>query len=67
MPSGQVATMRCNLGQSLDQLKEHFASELKVSADIILMLFDGKYTKCLEHRKYLKMNNSQIKFLVIAH
>ena len=44
MPSGQVATMRCHLGQALGQLKGHFATELKIPADVILMLFDGKYT-----------------------
>lgn len=42
MPSGQVVTMACTLGKTLLELKRHFASELKMSVDVIMMIFDGK-------------------------
>ena len=41
MPSGQVATMRCGLTQTLAELKHHFASELKIPPTMILFVFDG--------------------------
>jgi len=42
MPSGQVVTLACTLGQNLESLKSHFAQELKMSASLIMMMFDGK-------------------------
>ncbi|XP_025107613.1 IQ and ubiquitin-like domain-containing protein [Pomacea canaliculata] len=42
MPSGQVVTMACTLGKTLLELKRHFASELKMSVDVIMMIFDGR-------------------------
>jgi hypothetical protein len=42
MPSGQVATLACTLGQTLSQLKEHFATELKMSANLLLLIYEGK-------------------------
>ena len=42
LPSGQVATLRCHLGQKLVDLKQHFANELKMSMDSLLFMFDGK-------------------------
>ncbi|ESP01005.1 hypothetical protein LOTGIDRAFT_52457, partial [Lottia gigantea] len=42
MPSGQVVTLACSLGQSLSQLKDHFSQELKMPAASILLMFDGK-------------------------
>ncbi len=42
MPSGQVATMRCHLGQVLGQVKGHFAVELKIPEEVILIMYDGK-------------------------
>ena len=54
MPSGQVATMRCHLGQSLGQLKAHFASELKLPIEVILMLFDGMYQNIRHHLLRIK-------------
>ena len=44
MPSQQVATLRCHLHQTLRELKEHFASELKIPASVIMLTFDGKFT-----------------------
>jgi len=38
MPSGQVATMRCGLSQTLAELKHHFASELKIPPQMILFI-----------------------------
>ncbi|XP_071082848.1 IQ motif and ubiquitin-like domain-containing protein isoform X1 [Haliotis cracherodii] len=42
MPSGQVVTLACTLGQTLQQLKEHFSSELKMPVNLILIMHDGK-------------------------
>ncbi|KAL3853468.1 hypothetical protein ACJMK2_017004 [Sinanodonta woodiana] len=42
MPSGQVVTLACTLGQTLGELKDHFSSELKMSVNLILLMFDGK-------------------------
>lgn len=42
MPSGQVVTLACTLGQTLSQLKDHFAQELKLPVNIILVMFEGK-------------------------
>lgn len=42
MPSGQVVTLACTLGQSLEQLKQHFSTELKMPVNLILLMFDGK-------------------------
>ncbi|CAH1783739.1 unnamed protein product [Owenia fusiformis] len=42
MPSGQVATLACTLGQTLRELKDHFAAELKMPPQLILLMFDGK-------------------------
>ncbi|XP_041350379.1 IQ and ubiquitin-like domain-containing protein isoform X2 [Gigantopelta aegis] len=42
MPSGQVVTLACTLGQTLKQLKDHFASELKMPFSLILLMHDGK-------------------------
>ncbi|GFO15604.1 Iq and ubiquitin-like domain-containing protein [Plakobranchus ocellatus] len=42
MPSGQVVTLACTLGKTLESLKTHFASELKMSSALIMMTFDGK-------------------------
>ncbi len=43
MPTAQVATMRCHLGQVLSQIKSHFASELKIPEEVILIMHDGKF------------------------
>ncbi|XP_050413811.2 IQ and ubiquitin-like domain-containing protein [Patella vulgata] len=42
MPSGQVVTLACTLGQTVLQLKEHFSSELKMPVSTIILMFDGK-------------------------
>ncbi|GFR93086.1 IQ and ubiquitin-like domain-containing protein [Elysia marginata] len=42
MPSGQVVTIACTLGKTLESLKTHFASELKMSSSLIMMTFDGR-------------------------
>ena len=42
MPSGQVTTMACALGQTMQELKEHLASELRMPADKLVFMFDGK-------------------------
>lgn len=42
MPSGQVVTLACTLGQSLEQLKQHFSTELKMPHNLIMLMFDGK-------------------------
>lgn len=42
MPSGQVVTQACTLGQTLEQLKQHFSSELKMPVNLIMLMFDGK-------------------------
>ncbi|KAL8612502.1 hypothetical protein ACOMHN_053756 [Nucella lapillus] len=42
MPSGQVVTLACMLGQTLQDLKVQFASELKMPLNLILLMFDGK-------------------------
>ena len=41
MPSGQVVTLACLLGQTLHQLKDHFSQELKLPVNLILLMFDG--------------------------
>eukprot|EP00057_Strongylocentrotus_purpuratus_P004505 XP_003728839.1 PREDICTED: IQ and ubiquitin-like domain-containing protein isoform X1 [Strongylocentrotus purpuratus] len=41
MPSGQVTTMACALGQTMHELKEHLASELRMPADKLVFMFDG--------------------------
>ena len=53
MPSGQVVTLACTLGQTLRQLKEHFASELKLPYSLILLMHDGK-NSTLFYRHILK-------------
>ncbi|KAK3734124.1 hypothetical protein RRG08_000036 [Elysia crispata] len=42
MPSGRVVTIACTLGKTLESLKTHFASELKMTSSLIMMTFDGK-------------------------
>ncbi|WAR27195.1 IQUB-like protein [Mya arenaria] len=42
MPSGQVVTQACTLGQTLEQLKQHFSMELKLPVTLIMIMFDGK-------------------------
>ncbi|KAL4226123.1 hypothetical protein ACF0H5_014110 [Mactra antiquata] len=42
MPSGQVVTQACTLGQTLEQLKQHFSAELKMPVNLIMLMFDGK-------------------------
>lgn len=42
MPEGHVQNMTCSLKQSFLELRNHFASELNQSPQMILMLFDGK-------------------------
>lgn len=42
LPTAQVATMKCALNQSLAELKEHFAVELKIPANVILLLYEGE-------------------------
>ncbi|XP_067684534.1 IQ motif and ubiquitin-like domain-containing protein [Haliotis asinina] len=42
MPSGQVVTLACTLGQTLLQLKEHFSNELKMPVNLIMIMHDGK-------------------------
>lgn len=42
MPSGQVTTMACALGQTMHELKEHLASELRMPADKLVFMFDGE-------------------------
>jgi len=42
MPSGQVVTLACTLGQTLDNLKTHFSQELKMPSSLIMLMFDGK-------------------------
>ena len=42
MPSGQVVTQACTLGQTLEQLKQHFSSELKMPVNLIMLMFDGR-------------------------
>ncbi|XP_064632189.1 IQ motif and ubiquitin-like domain-containing protein isoform X2 [Lineus longissimus] len=42
MPSGQVATLACTLGQTLRELKDHFATELKMSSSVLLLIFEGR-------------------------
>lgn len=51
VPSGQVVTLACTLGQTLELLKSHFASELKMPASAIMLMFNGEYTSC---RNFLK-------------
>ncbi|XP_060080948.1 IQ and ubiquitin-like domain-containing protein [Ylistrum balloti] len=41
MPSGQVVTLACTLGQTLAQLKAHFAAELKMPINLIMLMFAG--------------------------
>ena len=43
MPSGQVATQRCRLNETLGELKEQFSEELKIPASMILLLYNGKW------------------------
>lgn len=43
MPSGQVVTQACTLGQTLEQLKQHFSAELKMPFNLIMLMFDGKF------------------------
>ena len=57
--------MRCLLGQALGQLKGHFATELKIAADVILMLFDGMKLKILKYYYYLKKKHFNIPVVVI--
>ena len=45
MPSSQVVTLACTLGQTLESLKSHFATELKMAASLIMLMFDGQYCK----------------------
>ncbi|KAH9490582.1 hypothetical protein Btru_033588 [Bulinus truncatus] len=42
MPMGQVVTLACTLGQTLEDLKIHFSFELKMPSNLIMLLFDGK-------------------------
>ncbi|CAG5126814.1 unnamed protein product, partial [Candidula unifasciata] len=41
VPSGQVVTLACTLGQTLESLKSHFASELKMPSSAIMIMFSG--------------------------
>ena len=43
MPSGQVATLRCHLGQTLHELRDHFSNELKMPENVLVLLFDGEH------------------------
>ena len=49
MPTQQVATLRCHLNQSLADLKEHFAQELKMPPNVILLMFDGKFKSVITY------------------
>ncbi|XP_033102972.1 IQ and ubiquitin-like domain-containing protein isoform X1 [Anneissia japonica] len=42
MPSGQVHTMACALNQTMQDLKVHFASELRMTSDKLVFMYDGK-------------------------
>ena len=42
MPSGQVVTQACTLGQTLEQLKLYFSTELKMPVNLIMLMFYGK-------------------------
>lgn len=53
MPSGQVVTLACTLGQTLQQLKEHFSSELKMPVNLILIMHDGKYAESVDSSYYV--------------
>ncbi|XP_071961222.1 IQ motif and ubiquitin-like domain-containing protein [Antedon mediterranea] len=41
MPSGQVHTMACALNQTMFDLKVHFATELRMTSDTIVFMYDG--------------------------
>ncbi|XP_038060891.1 IQ and ubiquitin-like domain-containing protein [Patiria miniata] len=45
MPSGQVTTMACALSQTMQQLRAHFASELRMQADQLVFMYDGSNVK----------------------
>ncbi|XP_022103936.1 IQ and ubiquitin-like domain-containing protein [Acanthaster planci] len=45
MPSGQVTTMACALSQTMQQLRAHFASELRMLADHLVFMYDGSNVK----------------------
>ena len=36
-----MATLACTLGQTLEELKQHFSQELKMPATLIMLMFDG--------------------------
>ncbi|XP_070559447.1 IQ motif and ubiquitin-like domain-containing protein [Ptychodera flava] len=42
MPSGQVTTLACALGQTIGDLKRHFSVELKMPVAMLVLMFDGK-------------------------
>ena len=58
MPSGQVVTLACTLGQSLEQLKQHFSAELKMPANVIMLMFDGKF--------HFKHKESVLEFYILS-
>jgi len=41
LPSQQVATQRCILNQTLAELRQQFATEMKMADELIQILFDG--------------------------
>ncbi|XP_077981682.1 IQ motif and ubiquitin-like domain-containing protein [Glandiceps talaboti] len=42
MPSGQVTTLACALGQTIGDLKRHFSVELKMPGSMLVLMYDGK-------------------------
>ena len=47
-----MVTLACTLGQSLEQLKQHFSTELKMPPNVIMLMFDGKYCFSLYHKTH---------------
>ncbi|XP_072050656.1 IQ motif and ubiquitin-like domain-containing protein [Amphiura filiformis] len=45
MPSGHVSTMACALSQTVHNLRDHFAGELRMPADKLVFMFDGSSIK----------------------
>jgi len=41
MPSQQVATVRFSLNQTLAELKQQIATEMKIQPQVILLMFEG--------------------------
>ena len=62
MPSGQVVTLACLLGQTLHQLKDHFSQELKLPVNLILLMFDGNHLQSnsfcfIQNYQYIYLSN----------